>query len=143
MHQHDVMPASRPIVPPPRPADEHRPDPVADPDPMRPWDLPWSIRLGLPAALAFALQTLIMKAGGRPWDRSLIGGMAMAVFVAAWLRWRLPKLDEKKRALEAETGRGGWANPTPMQRVADRWFGGRSRREGRNPLSGNAPRRRR
>lgn len=148
-------PASTPPASdPPRPAADQAADHGTDDgtddgtdqradDRMRPWDLPWAVRLGIPALVGFVLQVLVMMSGGRSWDRALVGGAAMAVFIAGWLRWRLPKMDARKQAEEREVGRGGWSNPTPMQRVADRWFSGRRRRSDRNPLSGNAPRQRR
>ena len=116
----------------------------AERTPLRPWDLPWWFRLGLPATVAFVLQTLLMRSGGRPWERAVGGGVAMAAFVAAWLRWRLPRQDAQRRAEESRVGVGGWSNPTRWQRLMDRWFGDRAgRRRSTNPLAGTRPRPRR
>jgi hypothetical protein len=68
----------------------------------------------------------------------------MAAFVAAWLRWRLPRQDAQRRAEESRVGVGGWSNPTRWQRLMDRWFGDRAgRRRSTNPLAGTRPRPRR
>ncbi len=103
-----------------------------------PWELPWRIRLGVPAAAAFVAQFVLMLAVGRPVVAALAGGLLMAAFVAAWLRWSLPRRDARWQARRERPGLGGWANPGRWQHQMNRWFAERNaRRRGTNPLSGN------
>jgi hypothetical protein len=112
-------------------------------EPMRPWDLSWKVRLGLPATLGFAAQLWLVKTAGATWVEALIAAVLMAVVIVAWLRWRLPRKDIRDKARLAEVGRGGWANPTRGQRIADRLPGSKRRSSDRNPLAGRMGRKRR
>jgi hypothetical protein len=114
----------------------------ANAESLHAWDLPWSIRLAVPAAIVFVGQMAISLLVGRPVGAALFSAVVMAGVCAVWLRWRLPITDAKRQAQLQEVGRGGWANPTRYERFMARWFWRRRRSEVRNPLSGDRPPRR-
>jgi hypothetical protein len=114
----------------------------AERQPLQPWDLSWKVRLGLPATLGFVAQLWLLKTSSATWTEALIGALLMAVVIVVWLRWRLPRKDVKDKAKLAQTGRGGWANPTGWQKMMNRLPGARRSAEG-NPLAGRIGRKRR
>jgi uncharacterized membrane protein YfcA len=112
-------------------------------EPLRPWDLSWRVRLGLPGALGFFAQLWLVKTSDASWSEALIAAALMAIAIMLWLRWRLPRKDARDKARLSQAGRGGWANPTPMTRFMNRLPGGRRRSSDTNPLAGRIGRKRR